>query len=334
MQPPDAMMPSEAAVVGGTMSSETFAAPRNWERQATIGFLGATTPRAWSPYIAAFEQQLRKRKWINGDNAVIDYQWAEGQSKRFTELAEYFVGHNVDIIVTSGTGPALAAKRATAKRASYKMPIPVVFAAAGDPQGNGLVKEFKRPGGNITGLSNGQTDLAPQRVDKLRQVLRRLKRLAIVGNFDSPNVPPEFKAVQARASERGIKTVKCDIGQASQIAPAIDQLQGRVDALYVCTDLLLTTHQVALNIAAASARLPTMHSIREYVETGGLMSFGPDFEGIFVHAATLVDSILRGANPGDIAVEQPKTGKLVVNQSTARSIGLSIPKGIGATLIR
>ena len=293
-------------------------------RQTKIGFLGATTPTIWSAYVFALDRRLRELGWIDGANAVIDYQWAEGKPKEFARLAKHFVDNGADIIITSGTGAALAAKQATADD-----PIPVVFAAAGDPQGAGLVKTFKRPGGNVTGLSNGQADFAAERVARLRKAFPDMETLGIVGNTASANVQPDIDAVIAAAGKR-LDTVVCEVSKAGQITPAIQGLKGKVDALYICTDLLLTTHEVAVNIAAASVQLPTMHAFREYVEAGGLMSYGPDIPAMFERAAELADSILRGADPATIEVEAPDTAEFVVNHGTAKAIGVTLPKGLGA----
>jgi putative ABC transport system substrate-binding protein len=293
-------------------------------RQTKIGFLGATTPTIWSAYVFALDCRLRELGWIDGANAVIDYQWAEGKPKEFDRIAKYFVNHGADIIITSGTGAALAAKYATADD-----PIPVVFAAAGDPKGAGLVKNFKKPGGNVTGLSNGQADLAGERVAKLRKAFPGMETLGIIGNTASANVQPDIDAVIA-ACGTSLDTVVREVGTAGQIIKAIQGLKGKVDALYVCTDLLLTTHEVAVNVAAATVQLPTMHAFREYVEAGGLMSYGPDVPAMFRRAAELADSILRGADPATIEVEVPDTVEFVANHSTASAIGVTLPKSLGA----
>jgi putative ABC transport system substrate-binding protein len=310
------------------MASRAFTMHRSWARQATIGFLGATTPSVWSAFVAAFEHRLRHLGWIDGDNIAINYQWAEGKPKRYASIAKDFVRDEVDIIVTSGTAPVLAAKKADKK-------TPIVFAAAGDPRNTGLAAKGKRPNRIIAGLSNGQTGLAVKRLDKLRKVVPGLKRLAILGNPDSSNIPLEMKKLKTRARKLKIKTVICNVRSASQIAPAIKRLRGKVDALFVCTDPFVTTHHVTINIAAASAGLPTMHAFRDYVEAGGLMSYGPDFRSMFGNAADLVDQILRGTEPANIAIEQQNKCELIINQSTAKALGLTIPKGVrkGATVI-
>ena len=305
------------------MASREFSLHRSWARQAAIGFLGATTPSIWSAFVAAFEQRLRELDWINGSNIAIDYRWAEGRQDRYARFAQDFVRRNVDVIVTSGTAPAMAAKRATSA-------IPIIFAAAGDPVRTKLVASLARPGRNVTGMSNGQTDLAAERLDELRKVVPRLRRLAIMGNRGSRNIPLEMDRIQRRARSLRIETVICDVRRAAQIAPAIKRLQGQVDALFICTDPFMTTNQIAINTSAASVKLPTMHAFRDYTETGGLMSYGPDFRVMFQRAADLVDKILRGTRAADLPVKLQKKQELVINQNTANALGVRIPKGVRA----
>ena len=311
------------------MKSRAFTMHHSWARPVTIGFLGATTHTVWSAFVAAFEHRLRELGWINGSNIVIDYRWAEGRQDRYAKIAGDFVREKVDVIVTSGTAPTIAARKATAA-------IPIVFAAAGDPVGTKLVASLAHPGGNVTGLSNGQTDLARARLDLLRAVVPGLKRLAIVGNRGSHNVRLEIDQIQNRARRLKIATVICDTRKAAQIAPAIKRLKGKADALYVCTDPLITHHRMSINTLAASARLPTMHAFRDYVEAGGLISYGPDFKELFSRAADLVDKILHGTDPSNIPVQVQKKCELVINQDTAHALGLTIPKGVRrrATMIR
>jgi ABC-type uncharacterized transport system substrate-binding protein len=290
-------------------------------RQATIGFLGATTPRIWQTFVDAFDGRLRELGWIDDHNISIDFRWAQGHADRYAALAAELVRDGVDIIVTSGTGPALAAKKATKT-------IPIVVAAVGDPIGTKLVKRLARPGGNITGTANGQTDLAGYRLQALRKVVPGLKRLAMLGYYSSRNISLEMEQIERKARRAGIKAVICDVRKASEIGPIIRGLKGKVDAIYVCTEPFITTHQVAINIAAASAGLPTMHAFREYVEMGGLMSYGPDFRAMFSRAADLVDQILDGKAPADIPIKVEKRCELVINANTAAALRLKIPKGV------
>jgi putative tryptophan/tyrosine transport system substrate-binding protein len=285
----------------------------------TIGFLGGATLSAWSHWTAAFVQRLRELGWIEGRTVAIEYRWAEGRSERFAEIAAEFVRLKVDIIVTAGTAPAVAAKQVTSV-------IPIVFATAGDPLGSGLVASLARPGGNVTGLSNQQTDLAGKRLELLREVVPDLRRLAIMFNVDAPASVLETREIQATARTHGLEVATFEFRRAEDIALALDAHKGRTDALYVVIDPLTHTNRVRINTLALGARLPTMHGMREYVEAGGLMSYGPNFPDMFRRAGDFVDKILRGAKPGDIPVEQPPKFDLVINLTAAKALGLAIPE--------
>jgi putative ABC transport system substrate-binding protein len=285
----------------------------------TIGFLGATTQTVWSAFVVAFLQRLRELGWIDGRNIAIEYRWAEGRGDRYAEFAAEFVRLKVDVIVTAGTPAVIAAMKATSV-------IPIVFAAAGDPIGTGLVASLPRPGGNVTGLSNQQTDLAGRRLELLREVVPGLRRVAVMGNVNTPNVTLEMKEVQATASKIGIEVTKLEIRKTEDIVPGIEALNGRVDGLYVCTDPLITTHTARINTLAVSERLPTMYAFREYIRAGGLMSYGPNFPDLFRRAGDYVDKILHGAKPADLPVEQPVKFDLIINLTTAKALGLTIPE--------
>jgi len=264
-------------------------------------------------------QRLRQLGWIEGRTIAIEYRWGEGRTERATEIAVEFIRLNVDVIVTSGTQQVLAAKQATSV-------IPIVFATAGDPVGTGLVASLARPGGNVTGLSNQMADTDGKRLELLREVLPGLRRLAIMTNLGNPAAVLETAAVQAMARTLGLEVDTLEIRRAEDIAPAFEALKGRAEALYVLPDAVVPTNRVRINTLVLAARLPTMHGERDYVEAGGLMSYGPNFPAQFRRAADYVDKILRGAKPADIPVEQPTKFDLVVNLTTAKALGLTIPE--------
>jgi putative ABC transport system substrate-binding protein len=224
----------------------------------------------------------------------------------------------VNVIVTSGTGPTLSVMQSTKD-------IPIVFAAAGDPVGTGIVASLARPGGNVTGLSNQQTDLAGNRLELLREVIPGLKRVAVMGNVNVPNVTLEMNEVQNVAPRLGIEVRRLEVHKTEDIVPGIEALAGKVQALYVCTDPLIT-HTVRINTLALTEKLPTMYAFREYVRQGGMMSYGPNFPDLFRRAGDFVDKILKGAKPADIPVEQPVKFDLIVNLTTAKALGLAIPE--------
>jgi len=202
---------------------------------------------------------------------------------------------------------------------------PIVFAAAGDPVASGLVTSLARPGGNVTGLSIQQTDLAAKRLELLREVVPGLRRLAILGNVGGPAVVLDMREVEAAARTLGLEVMASEIRRGEDIVPAFEALNGRADALYVCIDPLVGTHRIRINTLALAARLPTMHSSREFVEAAGLMSYGANVPDLFRRAADHVDKVLRGTKPADIPVEQPTKFELVVNITTAKALGLTVP---------
>jgi len=287
----------------------------------TIGFLGSSTPSAMSGWTAAFVQRLRELGWIEGRTVAIEYRWGEGRNERYAEIAEEFVRLKVDVIVTYGTPPSKAAKQATAV-------IPIVFAAAADPVGSGLVSSLARPGGNITGLSLQQSDIVGKKLELLREVVTGLRRLALLGNVGNASSVLEVGEVRAAAGTLGIEIVPVDIKRAEDIAPAFDAFGGSAEALYVSTDPLIFSNINRINTLAVGARLPTIYNGKEYIESGGLMSYGPNYPHLFRRAADFVDKILRGAKPGDFPVEQPTKFDFAINLTTAKAIGLTIPPSL------
>src|SRR5262245_10837116 len=285
----------------------------------TIGFLGATNPAIWKAFVSAFLQRLGELGWVDGRNIAIEYRWAEGREDRYAEFAAEFIRLKVSVIVTSGTGPAVAVKQATSE-------IPIVFAAAGDPVGTGLVASLARPGGNVTGLSNQQTDLAGNRLELLREVAPGLRRVGVMGNVNTSNVVLEMNEVQTVAPKLGLEVTAVKIRNTDDILPGIQTLKGRVDGLYVCTDPLLTTYRARITTFALNEKWPTMYAFREYVQAGGLISYGPNFPDLFRRAGDFVDKILRGTKPADIPVEQPVKFDLIINLATAKALGLTIPE--------
>src|SRR3974390_35646 len=287
----------------------------------TIGFSGQSTRSAESELVAAFTQRLHELGWIENRTVVIEYRWSEGRAERFVQIAAEFVRLKVAVIVTSGTPQVLAAKQATSV-------IPIVFARAGDPLANGLVASLARPGGNVTGLSVQGDELAGKRIEILREVVPSLRRVAILANVGNPFSVVELGEAQAAARMLGLEFDTLEIRRAEDIAPAFEAIKGRAEALYVCPDGLVDAHKIRINTFALGARLPTMHGDREYVEAAGLMSYGANLPDLYRRSADYVDKILRGANPGDMPVEQPTKFDLIINLTTAKALSLTIPKSL------
>jgi ABC-type uncharacterized transport system substrate-binding protein len=308
----------EFIVTFGSAAAWPLVARAQQPAMPVIGFLGASTPSTESQRVAAFVQRLRELGWIDGRNLTIEYRWAEGRNERYAEIAAEFVRLKVDVIVTNGTPPALAAKQATAV-------IPIVFAAVSDPVGTGLVASLARPGANATGLSNQISDTAGKKLEFLREVVPGLRQLAIMVNVSNPASVLEMGEVHAAARTFGLEVATSEIRRVEDIASAFDALKGRADALYVCADPLVNANRVRINTLALGVRLPTMHGYREYVEAGGLISYGPNIPNLFQRAAEFVDKILRGTKAADLPVEQPTKFDLVINLITARALGLEVP---------
>jgi putative ABC transport system substrate-binding protein len=304
-------------LVGGTAAWPFAARAQQPGKPPTIGFLGAD-PSAWRPWTDAFVERLRQLGWIEGRTIAIEYRWSQGRPERYAEIAVEFVRLKVDLIVTSGTA-APAVKQTTSV-------IPIIFPMGIDPVGGGLITNLARPGGNVTGLSVQQTDLAGKRLELLREVVPRLRRLAIIFDVGFPQAVLEMGEVQAAARTLGIEVAPLEIQRAEDIAPAFDALKARADALYVAVNALVTTNRTRIITLALGAQLPTIFNTRDFVQAGALMSYGPDYPNLFRRTAELVDKILRGTKPGDIPVEQPTKFDLAVNLTTAKALGMTIPE--------
>ena len=306
------------SLLGGAATWSLATRAQQAGKLPTIGFLGASTASIQSQQLAAFIQRLRELGWMDGRTVGIEVRWAEGRPERFAEIAGEFVRLKVDIIVTMG-GAVLAAKQATSA-------IPIVFGAANDPLGTGLVASLARPGGNVTGLSVQAPDLAGKRLELLQEVVHGLRRLAILTNVDYPAAVLEMGEAQTTARTLGLEVATLEIRGAKDIVPAFEALTGRADALYICIDPVLNAHRISINTLANVARLPTITGLREYVEAGSLMSYGPGVPDLFRRAADYVDKILRGAKPGELPVEQPTKFDLIINLTTAKALRLTIPE--------
>jgi putative tryptophan/tyrosine transport system substrate-binding protein len=286
-----------------------------------IGYIGANNEAIDRPRFNAFMQRLSDLGWAEGRNIAVDARFTQGVVARVGDIAAEFVRRPVDLILTAGDAQVIATKKATNA-------IPIIFAAVGDPVGNGLVASLANPGGNATGLSLQLTDSVGKRVDLLRDLLPNLRRIGLIGNFVNPTVAAEMRAALYEARALGIETIPSGFSRTDEVAPAIEKLKGRVEALYVCQDPLIGSNIAEINRSAIDARLPAMFSVRELAERGGVISYGPDFVTMYRRAAEMADKILRGAKPADIPVEQPTQFNLVINLKTATALGLKVPDAL------
>ena len=309
------------ALLGGAATSWPFVAVAQQPAIPLIGYLGSASASVDRPRLAAFLKRLGELGWAQDRNVRIEPRWAEGRAELSREIAAEFVRLKVDVIVTAGTPNILAARQATAS-------IPIVFAAAGDPVGAGLVQSLARPGGNVTGLSLEVVGTAGKRLALMRDVIPAVRRLAIMCNSTARSVRDEIGEVQVAARTLGLDTVVSEFRSAQEVDPAIESLKGHADAVYVCADPVVTTNQSRINEHALNARLPVVHGLPEFAATGGLMAYGADIPDMCRRAAEIVDRILRGAKPADIPVEAPTAFKFVINLKTAKALDIAVPYSV------
>jgi putative ABC transport system substrate-binding protein len=305
-------------LLGGTAAWPLAARAQQTAKPPIIGFLDSAAPSNQGQRLAPLVQRLSELGWIDGRTMTIEARWAEGRNERSAEIATEFVRLKVDVIVAAGTANTTAARQATSI-------IPIVFVSTGDPVGTGLVASLARPGGNVTGLSNQNNDIAGKRVELLRDVVPGLRRLAIMANVGNDAAALEMRELHAAARMLGLEAVALEIRRVEDIGPAMEALRSRADALSVVVDGLTLSNRARINILALGGQVPTMLEQREQLESGGLMSYGVNARDLFRRAGDYVDKILRGTKPADIPVEQPTKFELVVNLITAKALGLSLP---------
>jgi putative ABC transport system substrate-binding protein len=285
-----------------------------------IGMLEAVPEAENADNLAALRQGLRDLGYVEGRDLVIDYRSADGHAERFPRLAAELVQLHVDLIVTRGTPAARAAKAATAT-------IPVVMAAMGDPAS--IAGGFARPSANVTGLTTFSTELMAKRIQLLKELAPGIARIGLLHNMGNPAAPPEWREVQAASRTLALQAELLDVRSDADLQRALDAAaQHRIDALVVGADGLLQAHRRGLVEQIARRRLPATYPARDFVEAGGLMSYAVNYPALYRRFATYVDRILKGAQPGDLPVEQPTKFELVVNVGTARALGLAVPSSM------
>ena len=281
-----------------------------------IGFLRAGPPPG--EFVEAFQQGLGARGYIDGRNVVIEYRSTDGSFDELSGLAAELVRFNVDVILASGAPAAFAARSATTK-------VPIVFVSVYDPVEIGLVASLARPGGNVTGLSQTSADLGGKRLELLKELVPRLKRVAILWHPANLTNLVQKKSVEVAARTTGVEIKSVPVQDPSQFGSAFEEARG-VDALMQMDDPLFTTHRRQLAELAVRSRLPAIYGIRPIVDAGGLMFYGADSRDLYRRAATYTDKILKGAKPADLPIEQPTKYELVINLKTAKALGLTIPQ--------
>lgn len=287
-----------------------------------IGVLEVVPVASNATNLRAFGQGLRELGYVEGQNFVIEYRSADGRAERFPDLASELVGLKVDVIVTRGTPAALAAKHATGT-------IPIVMASSGDPVRAGIVASLAHPGANVTGLSAFATDVQGKLLEVLREVVPQIARVAFLFNMSNPVLQAQWNEAEPTARSMGLRSQLLDVRTVRDLESAFGAAaRQRADAVIVGIDALTQAHRGQIVGALAKRHLPAISREREFVDAGGLMSYGIHYADSYRRAATYVDKILKGARPADLPVEQPTKLELVINLRTAKALGLTIPPSI------
>jgi putative ABC transport system substrate-binding protein len=289
-----------------------------------IGFLHPAVPETPSDWrLESFREGLRELGYVDGKNLRLEVRWGQGKLERLPSLATELVQLNVDVIVAASSPSVLAAKRATRT-------IPIVMPFSSDPVGDGLVASLARPGGNITGLSMMAPELGAKRLQLLKEVLPKLSRaMAVLWNPDYTGMSARYRQAEVAASAVGASVRSLEVRDSRELAEAFDAITRlRPDALLLLADPFTSSQRKRIVEFVAEQRLPAIYESREFVEVGGLMSYGASVRDLLRKAATYVDKILKGANPGDLPIEQPTTFELVINMTTAKALGIKIPDSI------
>ncbi len=289
------------------------------DKMPRIAWLNPGSVASHGALYAAFKQGLRERGYIEGKNIVIEQRWVEGKLDRLPAAAAELVRLKPDVIVVAGVNAIQAAKAATTK-------IPIVMATSINPDGLGLIASFARPGGNITGMSNQSEDLLPKMLEVLRVALPHAKHFAALGNRDNPATDKSWRVVQDAANMLGVRVEFTEARRPDEIETVFAAIaKQQPGALLVMVDAMLVSQRQRVADLAAKHHLPAMYPFREFVDSGGLMSYGASLQDNYRRAAIYVDKILKGAKPGDIPVEQPTKFELVINLKTAKALGITIP---------
>jgi ABC-type uncharacterized transport system substrate-binding protein len=287
-----------------------------------IGFLVANFPSTNPGRVEAFRQGLRDLGYVEGKSLVIEWRYAEGKPDRLPPLAAELVRLKVDVIVTAGPAATRPAKEAT-------VTIPIVMGFDNDPVGNGFVASLARPGGNITGVSTLAPEISGKQLELLKEIVLRLSRVAVLGNSNEPGNAQALREVEVAAGAFGVQLQHLDVRDPKDIETAFRAVnKGRADAILMLNSPVLNPHRTQVVNLAVKSRLPVIYGQSEFVEAGGLMTYGVSFTDLFRRAAAYVDKILKGTKPADLPVEQPKKFEFIINLKAAKQIGLTIPPNV------
>ena len=310
------------AVTGGLLAAPFTAVAQPSAKVYRMGWLAGTASTQEKIEMEALRAGLRELGYVEGKNVVIEYRWAEAKYDRLPELAAELVSLRVDVIVTGGTAATQAAMQATTT-------IPIVMTATGDPLRTGLVASLARPGGNVTGVTQLGAEIAGKRLQILIDTVPNVSRVAFLQNQANASHKPYFHDLQVAARGLGLTLQSVDVqepGEFEKVFAAM--MRERPNALLVTGDFVHRLRKAWIIDFAAKKRLPAMYQLKEYVEAGGLMSYGTSVRDNYRRAATYVDKILKGAKPADLPIEQPTAFELVINLKTAKALGLTIPPSL------
>jgi putative tryptophan/tyrosine transport system substrate-binding protein len=306
-----------AALLGAAAAWPLAARAQAESKLRLIGILGDNAV-AFRPWLAAFDERMHELGWLEGRKSSVAGR--KDAASAAAEIAAEFVQRKVDVIVTYGGAVAML-KQATAS-------IPIVFALAVDPIGAGLVASLSRPGGNVTGMSLQTTEIGGKRLELFREIVPRLRRLAIIFDGGYVGSVRKYGSVQAIAQKLGLEVAPHDTRQTKDFASVFDGLKGQADALYVVENALMVSNRALIVALALQTQLPSTFATGDSARAGALMAYGPDIPALFRGAAEHVDKILRGTNAGDLPVEQPTKFDLILNVRTAKALGLTVPDKI------
>jgi putative ABC transport system substrate-binding protein len=308
--------------VAALLAVAAIAKAQQPQKVPRIGYLIGVPPSPYAARTEAFRQSLRELGYVEGKNIVIEYRYAEGKLDRVPVLAAELVGLKVDVIVTAASGPIRVAKEAT-------VTIPIVMAFDPDPVANGFVASLARPGGNITGLSTLAPEISGKQLDLLKEIVPKLSRVAVLGTSTNPSTAPSLKEVELAAGAFGVKLQYLDVLGPKDIETAFRAIEkGRAQAVLLLGGPFFGSQRKQIADLAVDSRLPAIYPFPEFVEAGGLMTYGPSITDLFRRAAYYVDKILKGAKPADLPVEQPKKFEFIINLKAAKQIGLTIPPNV------
>jgi ABC-type uncharacterized transport system substrate-binding protein len=313
------------SLLGGVTATSTFfwllpASAAQTGKVWRIGFISGASRSSIREILAGFPQGMRELGYVEGKDFIIEWRFAEGNYDRFPDIAAELVRLKVDVFVLGTPAAVRAARQVTAT-------IPIVMGYSTDPVGGGFVASLARPGGNITGLASSTEDVIPKQVELLATAVPNLSTLGLLSNPGNPNSAPILKSARATAQKSGFAFVSVEARNPEELENAFATLTSkRVGAVVVTSDGFFNSRRQRIVELALSGRLPTMFAQREYVQSGGLMSYGESLAEFFRRAATYVDKIFKGAKPADLPIEQPTLFKLVINRKTAEALGIALPQ--------